>query len=244
MKRIVTIQDISCLGKCSLTVALPIISSAGVETSIIPTTILSTHTGFKDYTFRDLSSDIPLISNIPNIVYLAPTCKEEYLAMLEWSTSQNQHPVVIRVPFGEFISTGIKDKTDYSNLNKYKIINQGSDVAIIAAGNFFALGQKVQKELEAKNINATLINPIYLTGVDEKLLNSLKQNHKLVITLESGVLDGGFGEKIARFYGNSGIKVLNYGGKKEFTDRIDMEELLERYRLKPELIIQDILALI
>ena len=210
-----------------------------------PATILVYWGGISPADMTHLGSfDIPLISNIPNIVYLAPTCKEEYLAMLEWSTSQNQHPVVIRVPFKEFISTGIEDKTDYSNLNKYKIINQGSDVAIIAAGNFFALGQKVQKELEAKNINATLINPIYLTGIDEKLLNSLKQNHKLVITLESGVLDGGFGEKIARFYGNSDIKVLNYGGKKEFTDRIDMEELLVRYRLKPELIVQDILALI
>lgn len=185
--------------------------------------------------------DIPLISNIPNIVYLAPTCKEEYLKMLSWSIEQTDYPVAIRVPADELISTGIEDTTDYSQLNKFKIEENGSEVAIIALGSFFKLGQTVKEELAAKmNINATLINPKFITGIDKELLENLKQNHKLVITLENGMLNGGFGEKITRFYGNSDMKVLNFGSKKEFTDRTPIDELYRRYRLTPELILDDI----
>ncbi|MBO6087221.1 1-deoxy-D-xylulose-5-phosphate synthase [bacterium] len=184
--------------------------------------------------------DIPLISNIPNIVYLSPTTKEEYLRMLDWSTTQKQYSVAIRVPSGGVISTGETDNTDYSILNKFKVGEYGTDVAIIGVGDFYELGKKVKNELSKQGINATLINPVYLTGLDEDLLNNLKKEHKLVITLESGVLDGGFGEKIARFYGASDIKVLNYGAKKEFTDRVSVDELYTRYRLKPELIAEDI----
>ena len=184
--------------------------------------------------------DIPLISNIPNIVYLAPTNKEEYLAMLDWSVDQNKYPVAIRVPMTNLVSTGVKDKTDYSNLNKFKFANKGEKVAIIGVGNFYQLGEQVQAKLKEQGINATLINPVYLTGLDEQALDELKANHDLVITLEDGVLDGGYGEKIARYYGNSGMKVLNYGAKKEFTDRVSMEELNKRYHLTPELIVEDI----
>ncbi len=185
--------------------------------------------------------DIPLISNIPNIVYLAPTNKEEYLAMLEWAYNQTEHPVFIRVPATPLVSTGIKDTTDYSILNKFKVINKGEKVAIIAAGNFFTLGQQVKEEIKNKfNINATLINPCYLTGVDEELLEGLKKSHNLVITLEDGEIDGGFGEKITRFYGDSDMKVLNYGARKEFTDRVSLDELYNRYHLKKELIAEDI----
>ena len=185
--------------------------------------------------------DIPLISNIPNIVYLAPTCKEEYLKMLSWSIEQTDYPVAIRVPADELISSGIEDTTDYSQLNKFKIEENGSEVAIIALGSFFKLGQTVKEELAAKmNINATLINPKFITGIDKELLENLKQNHKLVITLENGMLNGGFGEKITRFYGNSDMKVLNFGSKKEFTDRTPIDELYRRYHLTPELILDDI----
>lgn len=184
--------------------------------------------------------DIPLISNIPNIVYLAPTSKEEYLAMLEWSYNQNEHPVFIRVPATELVSTGIEDNTDYSKLNKYKLVKKGEKAAIIAAGTFFALGAQVKQELKTQTgIDATLINPCYLTGVDEELLNELKKDHSLVITLEDGELDGGFGEKVTRFYGNSCMKVLNFGAKKEFTDRVPLEELYNRYHLTKELIVND-----
>ena len=185
--------------------------------------------------------DIPLISNIPNIVYLAPTCKEEYLRMLDWSVEQQNKPVAIRVPFGEVHTTGIEDKTDYSILNKYQVVEKGSEVAILGLGNFFHLGKKVQALLNEKlGIKATLINPKFITGVDEELMESLKTKHKIVITLEDGVLDGGFGEKIARFFGNSEMKVLNFGAKKEFTDRASVEELYTRYHLTSELIVEDI----
>lgn len=184
--------------------------------------------------------DIPLISNIPNIVYLAPSNKEEYLAMLEYAYNQNDHPIAIRVPFYPLVSSGVKDTFDYSILNKSKIIKQGEKVALIAVGHFMSLGEDVVDLLNKKGINATLINPIYLTGLDEDLLNSLKQNHKLVVTLEDGILNGGFGEKVASFYSNSDIKVLNYGAKKEFTDRVSTEELYKRYRLTKELIFEDI----
>ncbi len=185
--------------------------------------------------------DIPLISNIPNLVYMSPTNKEEYLAMLEYAYNQNEHPIAIRIPMTELISTGIPDNTDYSQINKYKTISKGEKVAILGLGNFFNLACEVKDELLKKlNINATLINPIYTTGIDEDLLEELKQNHELVITLEDGMLDGGFGEKISRFYGNSNVKTLNFGSKKEFTDRIPLDELYKRYHLTKELIIEDI----
>ena len=187
--------------------------------------------------------DIPLISNIPNIVYLAPTNKEEYLAMLDWSVDQNKYPVAIRVPMTALTSTGKADKTNYADLNKFKIANKGEKVAIIGVGNFFELGKQVQEKLEKETgVKATFINPVYLTGIDEKALNDLKKDHTLVITLEDGVLDGGYGEKISRFYGNSDMKVLNFGAKKEFTDRTPMDELNKRYHLTPELIVEDIKA--
>lgn len=189
--------------------------------------------------------DIPLISNIPNMVYLAPTCKEEYLAMLNWSVNQTRYPVAIRVPSGGLTVSGLEDKTDYSVLNKYSLIENGEKVAIIGLGSFFKLAKSLKEELASKlGISATLINPKFITGLDEELLNGLKENHKLVITLEDGVLDGGFGEKIARFYGASDMKVLNYGAKKEFTDRVPVEELYERYHLTKELIAEDVAKLV
>lgn len=189
--------------------------------------------------------DIPLISNIPNMVYLAPTCKEEYLAMLNWAVNQIHYPVAIRVPSGGLTVSGMEDKTDYSVLNKYSLVENGEKIAIIGLGSFFKLAKSLKEELVSKlGISATLINPKFITGLDEELLNDLKENHKLVITLEDGVLDGGFGEKIARFYGASDMKVLNYGAKKEFTDRVPLEELYERYYLTKELIVEDIKKLV
>ena len=189
--------------------------------------------------------DIPLISNIPNMVYLAPTNKEEHLAMLKWAMNQTSHPVAIRVPSSSLISTGIEDTTDYSILNKFKVEKEGEKVAILGLGTFFELAKTVKEELKNKlGIDATLINPRFITGVDEELLETLKQNHKVVITLEDGVIDGGFGEKIARFYGASDMKVLNYGAKKEFTDRVSLDELYKRYRLTKELIVEDVEKLV
>ena len=186
------------------------------------------------------SFDMSLISNIPNMVYLAPTCKEEYQAMLEYSYNQNEHPVAIRVPAGMLTSCGEADTTDYSQLNKFKLVERGDTVAILGLGNFFGLAREVKEVLKSQGINATLINPKFITGVDNELLESLKASHRVVITLEDGMLNGGFGEKIARFYGDSNVKVLNFGGLKEFTDRVPLEELYERYHLTPELIVKDV----
>ena len=187
--------------------------------------------------------DIPLISNIPNVVYLAPTNKEEYLKMLEWSTSQNEHTVFIRVPAGKLISSNNKDNTDYSILNKYQVAEKGSKIAILGLGNFFYLAKDVKEKLKQElNIDATLINPKFISGIDKELLNSLKSDHKIVITLEDGILNGGFGEKIASYYGNSDMKVLNYGAEKDFPDRVPLDVLYQRYRLTPELILEDVKA--
>ncbi len=188
--------------------------------------------------------DIPLISNIPGIVFLAPTNKEEYLAMLEYSLNQTEHPVVIRVPFGEYVVSGEKDTTDYSILNKWKTVKSGSDVAILGVGNMFPLAEKTVEKLKENGIDATLINPRFLSAVDENSANALKSTHKVVVTLESGVLAGGFGEKVASFFGSSDVKVLNYGQKREFTDRVPMPELVKRYRLAPELIAEDVMKLL
>ena len=185
------------------------------------------------------SFDIPLVANIPNIVYLAPTGKEEYLAMLNWGLKQNEHPVVIRVPLA--VTKGGKAEESYGDLNRYQLVKQGSKVAVLALGSFFELGESVVAELKEQGIDATLVNPRYITGVDEKLLMELAKNHQVVATLENGELDGGFGEKIASFYGASKVKVLNFGAKKEFTDRVPYAELMKRYHLTPEQIIADIM---
>ena len=207
-----------------------------------PATILIFWGGITGMDATHLSKyDIPLICNIPNIVYLAPVNKEEYISMMDWANSQSEHSVVIRVPFTQVISTGEKDTTDYSKINKYQVVESGSEVAILGLGNFFHLGVKVKDALKANlGISATLINPHFISGVDEELMESLKANHKLVITLEDGAIEGGFGEKIASYFGNSDMKVLNFGARKEFTDRVPLEELYQRYHLTPELIVDDI----
>lgn len=186
--------------------------------------------------------DISMMANIPNLVYLAPTTKEEHLAMLEWSINQQEHPVAIRIPGGEMVSTGKEVTKDFSKLNNYEVTQKGEKIAIIGLGTFYHLGEKVAKLYQEKTgTQITVINPMYITGVDGKLLEELKKDHNLVITLEDGILDGGFGEKISRFYGNSDVKVLNYGLKKEFLDRYDIEQLLTKNRLKADLIIEDLL---
>ena len=180
-------------------------------------------------------------SFIPNMAYLAPTSKEEYFAMLNWSIEQNEHPVAIRIPCNGVISDRRTIDTNYSNLNKFKVENKGEKVAIIALGDFYQLGEAVQKEIKEKlNVNASLINPRYITGIDKDLLNELKNNHDVVITLEDGILQGGFGEKIASFYGDISMKVKNYGVEKAFYDRYDVHELLKENRLTKEQIIEDI----
>lgn len=188
--------------------------------------------------------DIPMMANIPNLVYLAPATKEEYMAMLDWSVEQKEYPVAIRVPM-TVVSSGKPCTKDFAKLNTYEVTQKGSRVAVIGLGNFYALGQAAAQEIAKQTgVQPTVINPMYITGVDEELLESLKAEHDVVITVEDGILDGGFGEKIARFYGSSNMKVLNYGLKKEFLDRYDAEDVVKRNRLTAEQIAEDTVALL
>ena len=185
--------------------------------------------------------DIPLMSNIPELVYLAPTNCEEYFAMLDWSIEQNKFPVAIRMPCNGIIHTTEPVQKDYSDLNKYKITQNGSKIAILALGDFFQLGEKTADYIEQQSgQKPTLINPRYITGLDKELLTELKKTHEKIITLEDGILDGGFGQKIASFYGSSPVKVYNFGLKKEFLDRYNAHEVLKNNHLTPEQIWQDI----
>lgn len=188
-----------------------------------------THIGFYD---------IPMLSNIPNLVYLAPTCWEEYKAMLAWGIKQTSHPVAIRVPGGAVTHSDEQFDEDYSELNRFKMTHKGSKVAIVALGAFYGLGKQVAEMLkEQKGIDATLINPRYITGLDEEMLKSLKADHEKVITLEDGALEGGFGEKIARFYGDSDMKTHCFGIKKRLYDRYDYQQLAKDNELTPEQIV-------
>ena len=189
--------------------------------------------------------DIPLISNIPNMVYLAPTCSEEYFAMLEWAVRQTEYPVAIRVPGVAVVHRKEEFDTDYSELNRYKMTARGETVAILALGSFYDLGQALKNKLrEESGVEATLINPRYITGLDEPMLEELKVGHRIVVTLEDGVLDGGFGEKIARYYGNSEMRVLNYGLRKEFADRYNLDELMKTNRLTDKQMAEDIAGIL
>lgn len=185
--------------------------------------------------------DIPMMSNIPNLVYLAPTNKQEYIAMLDWSIEQQDYPVAIRAPRnGVFYANNDVD-ADYSQINKYKTVINGEKIAVIALGDFFQMGEELAAQIrEVHNLCPTLINPRYITGIDEALLIKLTENHDLVITLEDGVLDGGFGQKIASFYGSTDMKVMNYGLKKEFLDRYNVNEILAENHLRADLILKDI----
>ena len=188
--------------------------------------------------------DIPMMANIPNLVYLAPTTKEEYMAMLDWSVEQKEYPVAIRVPM-TVVSSGKPCTKDFAKLNTYEVTQKGSRVAVIGLGNFYALGQEAAQEIAKQTgVQPTVINPMYITGVDEELMESRKAEHDIVITVEDGILDGGFGEKIARFYGSSDMKVLNYGLKKEFLDRYDAEDVVKRNRLTAGQIAEDAITLL
>ena len=196
--------------------------------------------GMTDVTHLGLQ-DIPMLSNIPGLVYLAPATKEEYLSMLDWSVEQKEMPVAIKLPGGDMISDGREVTKDWSQLNTYEVTEKGSKIALIGLGTFYSLALQTAEMLEKKGIHATVINPYYITGLDEGLLEKLKADHDTVVTLEDGILNGGFGEKIARFYGSSDMKVYNYGLKKEFLDRYDVNEVLKENHLTAEQIVNDVL---
>lgn len=198
--------------------------------------------GMNDVTHLGLQ-DIPMLNSIPGLVYLAPVTKEDYIAMLDWSLTQNAYPVAIKIPGGSMISTGVPVTKDFSKLDTYEITKKGSRVAILGLGTFYENAVKAADILKSSHgIDATVINPYYISGIDADTLNELKKDHAVVATLEDGYLEGGFGAKIAAFYGSSDMKVLNFGIKKEFIDRYDVSEVLKDNHLTPEQIAEDIAA--
>lgn len=188
------------------------------------------------------SFDIPYITSIPNIIYLAPTSKEEVREMLNWALEQNEHPVAIRIPERGFVSAPLAEGTFHPL--EWAIEKQGEKVAILATGGFLGLGEETAKKLQEHHVDATLINPRSFTYFDSELLKQLQEKHQVVVTLEDGSLDGGYGEKISRYYGSSDMKVLNFGAQKRFNHHQTMEELYEEFHLLPELIAEDILAVL
>ncbi|MGN1304912.1 MAG: 1-deoxy-D-xylulose-5-phosphate synthase [Oscillospiraceae bacterium] len=177
--------------------------------------------------------DIPMISNIPDLFCLAPTCAEEYLSMLDWAIEQNEHPVAIRVPCNGVIHSDRRFPTDYSTPSS-EVTKKGSKAAIIALGDFYQMGEETAATLAENGINATLVNARYASGIDKKLLDELKKDHSLIVTLEDGSLEGGFGGKVAAYLGDSGIKVKNFGIEKAFYDRYDPNKLLEQFGVTPK----------
>lgn len=188
------------------------------------------------------SSAMTWISNIPNIKYLAPTSEEEFISILDWAIAQHEEPVVIQMP-----EHGLESRptvlTDYSNPS-YQMTKSGEKVALLALGGLYSHGEKVSKVLAENGINATLINPLFVNDLDQAFLENLVENHQVIATIEDGILDGGFGQKVASFLGKYDVKVLNFGAKREFNDSVPVTELYNRYHLTPELMVADILSLL
>ena len=200
--------------------------------------------GMNDVTHLGLQ-DIPMLNSIPGLIYLAPVTKEDYIAMLDWSLTQNAYPVAIKVPGGSMVSTGTPVTKDFGKLDTYEITKTGSRVAILGLGTFYENAVKAADILKSSHgIDATVINPYYISGIHADTLNELKKDHAVDATLEDGYLEGGFGAKIAAYYGSSDMKVLNFGIKKEFIDRYNVAEVLKDNHLTPEQIAEDIAAIL
>lgn len=214
-------QDL-CINKCAATLLVRNGSIWGDRDE--------THLGF---------FDIAMMSNIPNLVYLAPTNCEEYLAMLDWSIEQNEHPVAIRIPCNKLVHTDKPVERDYSNLNKSLVTQKGEKVAIFALGDFYQMGEEFSSAIEKEfGFKPTLVNPRFITGLDVELLKKIEHNHSLVITLEDGVVEGGYGQKIASYFGDSIMKVKNLGLRKEFLDGYSLPALLESCNLSSDSILE------
>ena len=203
-----------------------------IDSTGIAAIVDQTHLGFWD---------IPMITSIPDIVYLAPASLEEYAAMLQWALDQNEHKVAVRQPVYSVEHADYDVAVDYSDLNKFQVTRRGRDVAIIAAGDFYRRGKEVAALLKEKGIDATLVNPRFLSGIDTELLRSLEATHRVVATIEDGSLEGGFGQRVSSALGDSDMKVLNFGLQKKFVDRYDVKELEKEYGLLPDQIAESIL---
>ncbi len=192
-----------------------------------------THLGFYD---------ISIFSNIPNLVYLAPTSVAEHIAVLRWAVEQTEHPVMIRMPYTGYDESPYPVRADYSDLNRSIVVREGTDVALIGVGNFAALASEAADELAHEGLNPTVVNPLYLSGLDTELLDALREKHRLILTVEDGILAGGFGQKVSSFYGEKGgVRVRNYGLPKEFFNRYNPDDLAHEYHLTAPRIAADVL---
>ena len=197
--------------------------------------------GMSDVTHASLWT-IPMIANIPNITYLAPTNAEEYLAMLRWGLDQEKYPVFIQVPGGPVRHAKGPVRKSYDDLRS-EVVRRGSKIAIFGLGSLFDMGEKTADILrESLGFEVTLVNPLFASGLDSELLDNLAVNHDIFVTLEDGQLEGGWGQTLASYFGNSDKHVLNYGIKKGFYDRFEADKLLHENRLEPGLIVADIRA--
>lgn len=173
--------------------------------------------------------DISMLGGLPNMRYLAPACMEEYLSMLSWSLDHREHPAAIRVPGIGLVSRpdlAPAEDTDYS-VARYNVVRQGRDVAVLALGDFFELGERVANRLAAEyGFEATLVNPRFATELDREFLDSLAVEHRVVVTLEDGILDGGWGERVACYLACTPLRARTFGIAKGFPDRYDPNELL------------------
>ena len=191
-----------------------------------------THLGFYD---------ISIFSHVPNLVFLAPTSIEEHLAVLRWAIAQTEHPVMIRTPLGGYAESPYPVRADYGALHRSIVVTEGAEVALIGVGNFAALATAAAEELARDGIHATVVNPLYLSGLDEALLTRLKEKHRLIVTVEDGILDGGFGEKVAAFYGvDRDVEVKSYGLPKAFFNRYDPAALARAHHLTAPQIAADL----
>ena len=218
-------QDV-CINRSAVTILLNYTSFAGL-TDV-------THLGI---------FGISAFSNIPNLQILAPSSKSEYLNMLDWALDQNEHPVMILIP-GNAVTDREADR-DYSNIGRFKVEQQGEKVAILALGDFYQMGESLAAAVKEKlGFEPTLINPRFASTIDTELLEQLKEKHSLIVTLEDGILDGGFGQKIDAYYSTSDVKVKNYGLEKKFYDRYDPAKLLEELGMTNEAMVDDIRELL
>ena len=184
--------------------------------------------------------DIPLIANIPNMIFLSPATKEEYIAMTHWAIHQTHTAVTIRMP-SRVVSTGETVAPDFSLTPKSVVTRRGTKVVLFGLGNFLHLAHQVADALAAKGVDATVVNPRYANGVDAELLDELAADHTLFVALEDGCLAGGWAEKVAAHFAMTDRKVLLRGATREFQDRYDYTALLSEYRLLPEQIVDDVL---
>lgn len=214
--------------------------------------------------------DMTIFANVPDVTCLAPASGEQMLDMLAWATGPSEHGVVaIRMPSEQILALERAADMAFDPLQRaeehdpavniagacpfarYQIVQPGRDVAILGLGNTMPLAAEITSALaendeEHAAITATLVDALQYSTMDAELLAMLADGHRLVVTLEDGQLEGGWGEKVTAFYANSSntkashVRVLNFGAAKEFTDRVPLGELNERYGLTSETIVSRI----